>query len=292
MSQLFNSLKFYIATSLGEVTWLRGSDITLPVAPPTAASFIPPDDNVTDLGSAAKRFHSLYVGTSIKNAGNLAIDLSGAGTRTLAIGNSDAGVCDVTVDGNVTAAVNLFSLGDATAYDLLHFRSGTAFDGTFQCALTASHDWTFPDTDGTVTLNAATQTLSNKTLGNTTVVTSFLGSTGTTVVSFSNSASTVNHIGITSSSTGFGCAIQPVGGDANIPISIGSLGTANAILNGGDGVPKVSVNNTGIGEFNVAPTAQSAAIPDASGGAVIDAEARAALNSLLAYFRLRGTVAL
>jgi hypothetical protein len=46
-----------------------------------------------------------------------------------------------------------------------------------------------------------------------------------------------------------------------------------------------------IGEYGAAPTAQSAAIADAAGGGVIDAEARAAINALLAYFRLRGTIA-
>ena len=46
-----------------------------------------------------------------------------------------------------------------------------------------------------------------------------------------------------------------------------------------------------IGEFGNSGTAQSGAIANAAGGLVIDAEARSALNTLLAYFRLRGTVA-
>lgn len=45
-----------------------------------------------------------------------------------------------------------------------------------------------------------------------------------------------------------------------------------------------------IGEFGVAATGRSAAIADAAGGATIDAEARTAINAILAYFRLRGTV--
>ena len=47
----------------------------------------------------------------------------------------------------------------------------------------------------------------------------------------------------------------------------------------------------GIGEYNHAPAAQSGAIIDASGGVVQDAEARTAINTLLAYLRSRGTVA-
>lgn len=46
-----------------------------------------------------------------------------------------------------------------------------------------------------------------------------------------------------------------------------------------------------IGFHDVTPVAQSDAIPDASGGVVIDAEARTALNALLAYLRTRGDIA-
>lgn len=45
------------------------------------------------------------------------------------------------------------------------------------------------------------------------------------------------------------------------------------------------------GHFGVAPVSQQAAIPNAAGGAVIDAEARAALNALLASQRSYGFVA-
>jgi hypothetical protein len=44
--------------------------------------------------------------------------------------------------------------------------------------------------------------------------------------------------------------------------------------------------------FGAGGAGQSAAIPDAAGGATVDAEARTALNALLAYLRLRGDVAI
>ena len=44
------------------------------------------------------------------------------------------------------------------------FRSGTAFDGTLDHAITAARTWTLPDSTDTVVLLAATQTLTNKTL--------------------------------------------------------------------------------------------------------------------------------
>ena len=47
----------------------------------------------------------------------------------------------------------------------------------------------------------------------------------------------------------------------------------------------------GVGFNGAAPVGQSAAIVDAAGGAVIDAEARTALNTLLSYLRERGDIA-
>lgn len=43
-----------------------------------------------------------------------------------------------------------------------------------------------------------------------------------------------------------------------------------------------------IGFNNALPVVQSPAIPPAAGGANVDPEARAALNTLLAYLKLRG----
>lgn len=45
------------------------------------------------------------------------------------------------------------------------------------------------------------------------------------------------------------------------------------------------------GLFGVAIAAQAAAIPDATGGATVDTEARAAINALLAAARLAGLIA-
>lgn len=49
-------------------------------------------------------------------------------------------------------------------------------------------------------------------------------------------------------------------------------------------------DGTQIGLYGATPTARSAAIPDVVGGVVIDAQARSALNDLLAYLRLRGDI--
>lgn len=53
----------------------------------------------------------------------------------------------------------------------------------------------------------------------------------------------------------------------------------------------IEIGDQTIGFFDTEPIAQHAAIGDASGGAVVDAEARAALNTLLAAMRTYGLIA-
>lgn len=59
----------------------------------------------------------------------------------------------------------------------------------------------------------------------------------------------------------------------------------NTTINGA-----IDHNGTTIGFFGTAPAAQPAAIADASGGAIIDAEARTAINALLAAVRTLGVI--
>lgn len=54
---------------------------------------------------------------------------------------------------------------------------------------------------------------------------------------------------------------------------------------------KLDTNATGVGFYGAAPAAQPAAVADAAGGTIIDIEARAALNALLARLRTLGLIA-
>jgi len=74
-------------------------------------------------------------------------------------------------------------------------------------------------------------------------------------------------------------------------IQVRNSGTTYLKTGAGGTVQIGDLTTSLIGEYGHVGTAQSAAIPDAAGGATQDTEARAAINSLLAYFRLRGTVA-
>jgi hypothetical protein len=101
----------------------------------------------------------------------------------------------------------------------------------------------------------------------------------------------VNRIDVTPSASGSPVLFTATG-DVNTSITIAGTGTGTISLNAGaTGSVQLGGNAAAlIGEFGVAPTARSGAIIDAAGGATVDAEARTAINTLLAYLRLRGTV--
>ena len=91
-----------------------------------------------------------------------------------------------------------------------------------------------------------------------------------------------------------GAALYAPNGGAQVLAATGYDATAAAALKiGASTASGVWLGKSGgnIGFYGTAPTAQGAAIADASGGAVIDAEARTALNALLASTRLQGLIA-
>ena len=65
----------------------------------------------------------------------------------------------------------------------------------------------------------------------------------------------------------------------------------NLVVNATTGTKFGTATTQKLGFWNKAPITQPAAIADAAGGAVIDAEARTALNALLAAQRLTGLIA-
>lgn len=101
----------------------------------------------------------------------------------------------------------------------------------------------------------------------------------------------VNCVSIGNAATLNPVSIGVVGDDANIALDFAPKGTGAATLRDGNGSARIAVDNTGIGFHGLTPVAQGAHIPDAAGGATVDAEARAALNTLLAHLRLRGDLA-
>ena len=81
-------------------------------------------------------------------------------------------------------------------------------------------------------------------------------------------------------------------GEPNVSLRVRAKGTGTLQLrNPADDATRMVVGATGIGFFGAAEAAQPTAVADASGGATTDAEARTALNALLARLRTLGLIA-
>lgn len=238
-------------------------------------------DNTRDLGTSTQRWRTAYLGTSLDApkwtyAGNGEIDLTGAATRTLTIRNSTSSqVTNVDLDG------------------LYAFRNGTAYTMQFSGTPTANRVFTFPDVaDDTVALLGAAQTFSGaKTFTAAPRVTDIADANGATAIVLPATPDAVNCVSIGNAATLNAVFISVVGDDANVALDVTPKGTGAATLRDGNGSARIAVDNTGIGFHGLTPVAQGAPIPDAAGGATVDAEARAALNTLLAHLRLRGDLA-
>lgn len=104
-------------------------------------------------------------------------------------------------------------------------------------------------------------------------------------------ASAINYIQVTNSATGNPVALSANGDDANVGLNIAPRGTGVVRVQSGAGASLVQASNGGLGFFGASPTTQPTAVPDAAGGATVDAEARTALNDLLARLRTLGIIA-
>lgn len=114
---------------------------------------------------------------------------------------------------------------------------------------------------------------------------------GNAVLACSGAPSAVNYITVTNAATGNAVELSASGDDTNVSFDMAPKGTGNLTLRAGDGNPRVQVNNTGLGFFGATPAAQPTAVADAAGGATVDAEARTAINDLLARLRTLGIIA-
>lgn len=104
-------------------------------------------------------------------------------------------------------------------------------------------------------------------------------------------ASAVNSVLLTGSATGNAVALSVFGSDTNVGINASPKGTGSLSLKSGGGTTRIEINNTGMGFFGATPAEQPTAVADAAGGVTQDAEARTALNNLLARLRTLGIIA-
>lgn len=80
-------------------------------------------------------------------------------------------------------------------------------------------------------------------------------------------------------------------GDVTGNVTGNVTGDVAGNLTGEVNAAKLDTSATGVGFYGASPSAQPAAVANASGGVVVDAEARAALNALLARLRTLGLIA-
>lgn len=210
------------------------NDVGTAVPVPVGSSFVPTNDNLTDLGDSTHRFRSLFLGTSVTNAGDLVVDLTGGATRTLSVRNSTAGqVCNVVVDGTVA------------------LQGGTAFAVTLTGSPTAARTLTAQDASGTLALfdgAGALSMLANNTndvgtsavaARNVYVATSIRNPDGSLTVDCQHAAAAT----LTLENTGGGSFTVQVTGDvlatgaleAGGVARLSSPGAMTALLNGGEG---------------------------------------------------------
>ena len=230
---------FFLLSRLADGQILKRSGNALVGVDPGAVSSAPTPsgDNTLDLGSASYRFRSLYLGTSLTNAGALSIDLTGAATRTLDVLNSTSSqVANVRVDGR------------------FQFRNGTSFAFTLDGTPTADRTITFPDASITVASLAGTETFTNKTLTAPRVGTALLDTNGNEVIRIQVTPAAVNDLTVQPGATGTGPEIYVSGDDTNASLGISPKGTGTGALKGGGGAAKVSWSNNGVGFNGAAPS--------------------------------------
>jgi hypothetical protein len=113
---------------------------------------------------------------------------------------------------------------------------GAAFTTTPANALTLTTtgvtNVTLPTT-GTLATLAGTETFTNKTLTSPRIVTSIGDTNGNTFFALVPIGSAINSIEVRNAATGNGVSLFSIGGDSNVPFTLGTAGTGNLILNTG-----------------------------------------------------------
>ena len=255
--------------------------------------------NSRDLGAPTQAWRRIRLGTSaVFHGASYATTLGFAAptaNRTITLPDASGTVALVGGDNAFTAAQSVV-VNDATntgvtrGLTLSHTTSNTAQAGVGAGVL-------FRAESGAGTLRSAgaiDAVHTDVTDGaEVSVLVFYVGRAGTLVegLRVAAPASSVNSLLVNGSATGQPVEVYPQGTDSNTGLALSGKGTGSLSLRAGNGTTRLAVNNTGMGFFGATPAAQPAAVADATGGATVDAEARTAINDLLARLRTLGIIA-
>lgn len=256
-------------------------------------------NNSRDLGEATQKWRRLYLGTALVLQGTDYAATVGftapTAARTITFPDASGTVALSGADGAFTAAQSV-TINDALntavtrGLTLSHTTSNTAQSGVGAGVLLRAESGA-----GTLrsagAVDAVHQDVTDGAEISELVLSAARGGSLLEAARFGAAAGAVNSLYVGASATGQPVEVRLAGTDTNCGLAISGKGTGSLTLRSGGGDTRVAVNNTGLGFFGATPAAQPVAVADAAGGATVDAEARTALNDLLARLRTLGLIA-
>lgn len=198
----------FLARAGKALTGISGADITLPAS--TTAE-------------------------GLSKNGNITIDAIGVGTTTVAVGNSGAGVANLTVDGDVVPTGNVNASGSVRGNAVISLNSvkiggGTGFAIDLSGTPTADRTVTMPDANGTVVLQdgSGDATVSRWIICDTPFM---RGATGTDNMRFNTSGVSGSHAVTIPSKSGTMAVGTPAAAIADLVVGVATVDDCAAAIN-------------------------------------------------------------
>lgn len=288
------------------------NDVGTAVPVPVGSSFVPTNDNLTDLGDSTHRFRTLWLGTSIVNtSGDLTVDLRDPGITRLRIENSTGPDADLSVEGDVSLGGTLLpavtvtqDLGSASARwrDLylsqsivvagaggLFINCSNGADTVLQVGNSGAGVCQL-EVDGYVKAGVAAR------LSGPPGFVALLNGGQGAGLQVTDTPGSVNGVNVATATTGSGVALSAYGTDSEVGLTVAPKGGGVAsTLTLGLANQKVLVGGASgslVGFYGSTARVQGSAVTAPVGGVTVDTECRAAVGALIARLNVSTGVGL